>query len=104
MNGTLKSLLASAGLWVAAGIAWFLVLATSAALAGKGMDTSLTVALVIAWGSAALLSIGVVVAGKLLIWKWMPEGGRVAVLLALIAAQGATLVLQVFSVFVIFNR
>ncbi|MDP1823484.1 MAG: hypothetical protein Q8L48_09585 [Archangium sp.] len=104
MNGTLKSLLASAGLWVAAGIAWLFVVALSAAMAGKGMGTALTVAMLISWGSALLLSLGVVMVGKTLIWKWMPEGGRVAVLLALIAAQAATFVLEGLSVFVIFNR
>lgn len=104
MNGTLKSLLASAGLWMAAGIAWLFVVGISAAMAGKGMGTALTIAMLVSWGSALLFFIGVVAVGKMLIWKWMPQGGRVALLLALIAAQGATFVLEVFSVFVIFNR
>lgn len=104
MNGTLKSLLASAGLWLAAGIGWLFVVGLSAAMAGNGMGTALTIAMFVAWGAALLFFIGVVSVGKMLIWKWMPGRGRVALLLALVAAQGATLFLEGFSVFVIFNR
>ena len=105
MNGTLKSLLGIAGLWMAAGLTWMFVVGISAVAAGPGMGTALTLAMAMAWGSALVLSLSVVWLGKVLMWKWMPEGGgRVPLLLLVAAAQGATFLMQAFSVFVIFNR
>lgn len=105
MNGTLKSLLAVAGLWAGSLVAWSLIVGLAAVAAGRGRGTLLTVAMLTAWGSALGLAIGGVAVGKSLLWKWLPAGGARLVLLAILAvAQLATFSLEAFSVFVIFNR
>lgn len=105
MNGTLKSLLTLAGLWVGSVVAWSFVVGVAAAAAGPGMGTGLTVAMVTAWGSALGFALAVVAVEKTLFWRWMPEGsGRVLLLLLGIGVQLATFSAEAFSVFVIFNR
>lgn len=105
MNGTLKSLLAASALWGGSLFLWMVIVGISAAAAGKGMGTALTVAMAMSWGSALMISLCVVVLGKLFTWKWIADtGGRVGVLTGLILVQGSTFFAEVFSVFVIFNR
>jgi hypothetical protein len=106
MNGTLKSLFGGAALWACGGFAWAMIVGVAAALAGKGMGTALTVAMVTAWGSALVISLLVVALSKIVFWRWMPAeaGARWVLLLILIVAQLATFFMEVFSVFVIFNR
>lgn len=105
MNGTIKSVLAAVGLWFGAEVSWAIIVGLCAAAAGSGRGWALTVAMLIAWASALVLSIGVVLGAKVLLWTWMAPGApRVVLLLALAVVQLATLVMNVFSVFVIFNR
>lgn len=105
MNGTLKSLLAVAGLWVGSVVAWTFIVGIAAAAAGPGMGTALTLAMVTAWGSALALAIAAVALGKSLLWRWLAEGGARLGLLALFAVvQAGTCAVEAFSVFVIFNR
>lgn len=105
MNGTLKSLLAAAALWGGSVFVWMVIVGIGAAAAGKGMGTALNLAMATAWGSALVIALFVVAVGKIVAWKWMPEGtGRIALLLALIVVQGGTFLMEAFSVFVIFNR
>lgn len=105
MNGTLKSLLALPALWLAGGVTWIFILGGSLAAAGRGSGTPLLVAMGVAWGSALLVSLGVLLAGKVLLWKWLPQDAtRVVLLVVLALVQLGTLLTQVFSVFVAFNR
>ena len=105
MNGTLKSLLAVPALWLAGCASWLFVLAVCAVASGKGRGNALLVLMGIVWASAVVISIGVVVGGKLALWKWLPAGaGRVVVLLVLGAVQLATVLMEVFTVFVAFDR
>ena len=105
MNGTLKSLVVLAALWGAAVVAWAFILIVSASTAGRGHGDSLMAAMATAWGSALVLSVAVIVIGAALAFKWMGSGvGRVLIVLGLTALQVATLLVQVLSVFVVFNR
>lgn len=105
MNGTLKSLLAVPALWLAGCASWLMVLAVCALASGKGRGTALMVLMGIVWGSALIISIAVVVGARVALWKWLPDGaGRVVVVLLLAAVQVMTMLMEAFSVFVVFDR
>ena len=105
MNGTLKSLLAVPALWLGGCASWLFVLAVCALASGKGRGNALVVLMGIVWGSALLISIGVVAIARAKLWQWLPAGtGRVVAVLALAAVQVMTMLMEAFSVFVVFDR
>ena len=105
MNGTLKSLLAVPALWLGGCATWLMVLSVCALASGKGRGNPLMVLMGIVWASALIISIGVVVGARVALWKWLPAGaGRVVAVLLLAAAQVMTMLMEAFSVFVVFDR